>query len=78
MAMRLPLVALASLSVERPAKKPTESTEKSSETTSPDTNHIEDVTDQYIGKSMIITRQKPLSLTQLESNPMGRKNLQAS
>ena len=58
MVMRLPLAALASLSAEKPVNKPTKSTDKSSETTNPDTNHIADLTDQYTGKSLIITGVK--------------------
>ena len=56
--MLLPLEALESLLAGTHAMKHTKSTDASSETTSPSTNHIVDITDQYAGKSLIITGVK--------------------
>ena len=46
----IPLEALANLLAQTRKKKPTESTETSSETTKRTGSHIEDITDQYVGR----------------------------
>jgi hypothetical protein len=53
------LKALEILLAVKPEKKPTESTEKSSEIRSPATYHIVDTTEESVGKSIIITGVAP-------------------
>jgi len=51
----IPLEVLVKLLTQAGEEKATESSEKSSEDTKPDTYHIVDTTDQHVGESLIIT-----------------------
>lgn len=79
-AARLPLEDLPRLLGPTPEKKPTESTEGSSEDTKPRTSHIVDITDQYAGKSLIITGAPPpnKSLTPAEREEALRKTMETA
>ena len=63
-------VLLNSLAPER-EKKPTGSPEKSSEDATTHTYHIVDVTDQHVGKSLIITGAEPPEKQPILAEPEG-------
>jgi hypothetical protein len=69
----IPLEALALLSGPIPEKKPTKYAEASSEDTKPRTSHIVDITDQFLGKSLIITGARPPKKTPAEREESLRK-----
>jgi hypothetical protein len=61
-------------------KKYTESSEKSSVDTKPGTFHIVDMTDQHVGKSLIITGAEPPEKQPIPAEPEGapRKSIEAT
>ena len=76
----IPLDALANLLAQTRKKKPTESTETSSATTKRTGSHIEGITDQYVGKALIITGVAPPKklLTPAEGEEALRKGMQTA
>jgi hypothetical protein len=76
----IPLEVLLNLLAPEREKKAADSSEKSSEDTRTHTYHIVDVTDQHVGKSLIITGAEPPEKQPITAEPEGapRKSIAAT